>query len=83
MSRRKAVFVHGCFWHRHNGCPKTTLPGTRTAFWQEKFANNVARDQRNIRHLTDLGWDAIVIWECETADLEALRPRLVMFLDGG
>ena len=78
--RRKAIFVHGCFWHRHEGCPRTTTPGTRTAFWQEKFERNVSRDRTNLTELSELGWKALVVWECETTDVEALTPRLVGFL---
>ena len=57
-------FVHGCFWHRHAGCPYTTSPATRAHFWQSKFADNVERDERNRRDLLDAGWRVAVIWEC-------------------
>ena len=80
--RQKVIFVHGCFWHRHEGCPRTTTPRTRTSFWENKFTTNVVRDRRNMSGLAEIGWDAMVVWECETADLEALAPRLVRFLDG-
>ncbi|MBO9445732.1 very short patch repair endonuclease [Ruegeria sp. R14_0] len=60
-----AVFVHGCFWHRHQGCPKATTPGTREEFWQEKFAKNIARDRRNLNQLQEAGWRVLVVWECE------------------
>lgn len=66
---RTAMFVHGCFWHRHDGCRKTTTPKTRVDFWAEKFARNQQRDELNIAKLRDLGWRVVVIWECET-----LRP---------
>ena len=79
--RRKAIFVHGCFWHRHEGCRRTTTPKTRTSFWTEKFEKNVERDRGNLQDLGELGWQAIVVWECETADLSALRPRLTRFLE--
>ena len=80
--RKKVIFVHGCFWHRHAGCSRTTTPKTRTSFWENKFTANVVRDRRNLSGLAEVGWDAIVVWECETADLEALASRLVRFLDG-
>ena len=64
---RAAVFVHGCFWHRHPGCPKATTPATRTDFWQNKFAENTARDRRNIDQLQEAGWRVLVVWECELA----------------
>lgn len=80
-SRRKAIFVHGCFWHRHEGCSKTTVPKTRTAFWQQKFEKNIARDRQNMADLVDRDWEPIVVWECETADMDALVRRLVWFVD--
>ena len=80
--RRKAIFVHGCFWHRHDGCRRTTTPKTRTSFWTAKFEGNIARDRMNLSDLGKLGWKAIVVWECETTDLDGLALRLVRFLDG-
>ena len=76
------IFVHGCFWHRHDGCARATTPKTRTSFWEEKFRKNVIRDRRNITGLVEAGWETMVVWECETRDLERLAPRLVRFLDG-
>ncbi len=80
--RRKAIFVHGCFWHRHDGCPRTTTPKTRTAFWTDKFDRNVVRDRANMMDLDALGWETMIVWECETTDIEALGPRLTQFIDG-
>lgn len=79
-SRKKVIFVHGCFWHRHDGCKRTTTPKTRTSFWENKFQQNVVRDRENLESLSDLEWEAMVVWECETDDLEELTPRLVAFL---
>ena len=62
---RTAIFVHGCFWHRHKGCPVATMPKSRQAFWLAKFEANVARDKRNQRDLKKTGWKVIVLWECE------------------
>lgn len=59
------VFVHGCYWHRHRGCPKATNPRTRVEFWQEKFAGTVERDRKKARQLQDMGWRVITVWECE------------------
>jgi DNA mismatch endonuclease (patch repair protein) len=73
---RLAVFVHGCFWHRHPGCKRASTPGTRTEFWQAKFNANVERDARLIRALHELGWRSLVIWECEIRDSEFVRRRL-------
>jgi DNA mismatch endonuclease (patch repair protein) len=63
---RLAVFVHGCFWHRHPGCSNCTSPKTRPEFWSAKFRATVARDARAIAALRELGWRTLVIWECET-----------------
>ncbi len=62
--RRIALFVHGCFWHRH-GCKATTTPKTHTEFWTEKFEANCARDQRNLKALFAAGWQPIALWECD------------------
>jgi DNA mismatch endonuclease (patch repair protein) len=62
---RTAIFVHGCFWHRHAGCSNATIPATHTETWQEKFEGNVARDRANEARLADIGWRVIVVWECE------------------
>ena len=59
------IFVHGCFWHRHEGCKDATTPKTRTEFWLEKFDKNVKNDQIKQEKLRELGWKVIVIWECE------------------
>ena len=67
------IFVHGCFWHRHPGCPKTTTPSTHQAFWQAKFKANVERDKRKVAELADLGWRAITIWECEATAVRLAR----------
>ena len=60
-----AIFVHGCFWHRHAGCKDATTPKTRTEFWLEKFDKNVKNDRIKQEKLRELGWKVIVIWECE------------------
>jgi len=60
---KKAVFVNGCFWHRHN-CRYATTPKTNTEFWLKKFAKNVERDDKNYTMLKDMGWDIIIVWEC-------------------
>jgi DNA mismatch endonuclease Vsr len=70
------IFVHGCFWHRHD-CVFATTPKTRTEFWQAKFQGNIKRDQRNRRALIELGWRVLEVWECELNDEQRLRRRLV------
>ena len=62
---KTAVFVHGCFWHRHEGCKDATTPKTRTDFWNEKFRKNVENDQLHTQQLTEMGWKVLVLWECE------------------
>lgn len=73
---RTAIFVHGCFWHRHSGCRLTTTPKTRVEFWQDKFDKNVARDAAKQAALVEAGWRVLTIWECETRDQEGLSARL-------
>ncbi len=65
---KTAVFIHGCFWHRHQGCKLASLPKSRKEFWQGKFEKNVERDQRNRECLADRGWCQIVVWECSVRD---------------
>ncbi len=74
---RTLVFVHGCFWHRHPGCSRTTTPKTRADFWARKFEQNEERDQRQQRQLREMGWSVMVVWECELRDLPSLTARLV------
>lgn len=73
---RTVVFVHGCFWHRHSGCPYAYAPRSRTEFWSQKFADNVARDRRATAELRALGWQVLVAWECELRDTRKLSRRL-------
>jgi DNA mismatch endonuclease, patch repair protein len=79
-SRRKVVFVHGCFWHRHRSCRYASSPTTRKEFWEAKFAANVARDRRTLRSLRRMGWGAITVWQCELKKPERLMRRLNEFL---
>lgn len=66
LARYKTViFVHGCFWHRHDGCKDATLPKTRTDFWQKKFDKNVSNDSKTVESLKELGWNVIVLWQCQ------------------
>jgi DNA mismatch endonuclease, patch repair protein len=81
-SRHWAVFVHGCFWHRHEGCKRTTTPSRNREFWTTKFDANVQRDARAIAALEERNYDVLVIWECETEKPEILRPKLETFFSG-
>jgi DNA mismatch endonuclease (patch repair protein) len=78
--RRKVIFVHGCFWHRHHGCTRATTPKTRWKFWTEKFKANVARDAKVQSQLSELGWDVMVVWECEIRNGERLMEQIEIFL---
>jgi DNA mismatch endonuclease (patch repair protein) len=78
-SRRKAIFVHGCFWHGHK-CKRGTMPKTRTEFWRAKIAGNSKRDSKDLLRLKAVGWRSLVIWECETKQPEKLARRLRQFL---
>lgn len=81
---RTAIFVHGCFWHRHPGCRNATMPSTRREFWQEKFNGNVTRDARSRAVLEEAGWTVMTVWECELkADAESVVRRLADELRGG
>ena len=78
---RKVIFVHGCFWHRHRRCRPIKIPENNTVFWARKFSENVVRDKRNQRQLRRLGWQVLVVWECETKDTAALTSKLKRFLE--
>ena len=73
-----AVFVHGCFWHRHIGCPLTTSPKSNLEFWQQKFDGNVRRDRRNTELLEAAGWRVICVWECELRYPSKLAERIAI-----
>lgn len=73
---RVALFVHGCFWHRHPGCKKTTTPKSKVAYWKEKFKKNIERDKQAVLDLQALGWSVATIWECETKVEEVTIGRL-------
>ena len=77
---RCVIFVHGCFWHRHEGCRRATTPSTRQGFWQDKFRRNVERDAKAIEALRADGWRVMVVWECETKNDGTLADVLRTFL---
>ena len=80
---RAIIFVHGCFWHRHEGCPLARLPKSRRDFWTTKLEGNRERDARKVAELENAGWRVFVVWECELKNLDTLAQRLRRFLDGG
>ena len=77
---KRALFVHGCFWHSHAGCKWATVPKSRTEYWDAKLAANRARDRRVEHALADQGWHVGVIWECDTRNQDTLYLRLRTFL---
>jgi DNA mismatch endonuclease (patch repair protein) len=78
---RLTIFVHGCFWHRHAGCPRAALPKVRRDFWDAKLRRNVARDARTVADLESLGWAVITVWSCEASRTTSLVARLAEKLD--
>ncbi len=79
---RAVIFVHGCFWHGHEGCPRATIPETRREFWLKKIASAKARDTKAETALTAAGWRVLTLWQCELKDLATLEDRLRAFLGG-
>ncbi|ANB17236.1 Putative patch repair protein [Dokdonella koreensis DS-123] len=79
--RHFAIFVHGCFWHRHANCARATTPSSNREFWSNKFKANARRDRRVVRALRRLGFKVMVIWECRTRDPVALTGRIRRFFD--
>lgn len=80
-SRRKVIFVHGCFWHRHNCRYGRVMPATRRKFWKSKLEGNRERDGKNRRLLRKEGWEVLVVWECQTRKTEWLLDRICAFLE--
>lgn len=80
LSRRRIVFVQGCFWHQHKGCADGRIPKSHVPYWGQKLQRNVERDRRNISKLRRGGWSVMLVWECDIANADTLRKRLVRFL---
>ena len=82
-AHRKVIFVHGCYWHRHNDptCKLARLPKSRLDFWLPKLERNRARDRENQERLATLGWDVLVVWECGMKDRTKLESTLRAFMD--
>jgi DNA mismatch endonuclease, patch repair protein len=75
------ILVHGCFWHRHRGCAATTTPKDNAELWAAKFRRNVERDRTTVRALRALGWQVLIVWECQTRDAPSLRQKLKCYLE--
>ena len=80
-SRRKVVFVNGCFWHYHRDCERVRIPATNQDYWEAKLARNRDRDERNLVLLEESGWSVMTTWECQLRDMESATARLVEFLE--
>jgi DNA mismatch endonuclease (patch repair protein) len=78
-SRKKVIFMHGCFWHQH-GCSRSTTPKSNTDYWQPKLERNKNRDELTLQALKDLNWKTMVIWECEITKKGSLKKRIRNFL---
>jgi DNA mismatch endonuclease (patch repair protein) len=76
----KVIFVHGCFWHGHNRCPRSKRPTTNKSFWNKKLDGNIKRDRRFRRSLVLKGWGILVVWQCEKSDPDRLLRKLERFL---
>ena len=78
IGRKKAIFVHGCFWHVHTGCAISHIP--ESDFWQQKLKRNQERDAAAIVNLRSNGWQSLIIWECELKELELVSQKITLFL---
>lgn len=73
---KTVIMVNGCFWHMHEGCSRSNMPKSNSAYWSDKLRKNVERDKGTQLALTELGWRVIIVWECEIKDLDKLKDRL-------
>lgn len=78
--RKKIILIHGCFWHQHTACKSGHIPKTNQEYWIPKLERNVQRDKKVLAELTEMGWEVLVIWECEIKDEDSLLSRLNCFL---
>ncbi|WP_080311441.1 very short patch repair endonuclease [Burkholderia pseudomallei] len=81
-SRRKVIFIHGCFWHQHSGCREGRPPRSNTDYWLPKLRRNQERDRVALEQLAVSGWETLIIWECETKDSSAVATKIRRFLQG-
>jgi DNA mismatch endonuclease (patch repair protein) len=79
-SQKRVIFVHGCFWHQHEGCRNSRIPKSRVTYWKPKFARNKQRDRDNKKLLESRGWRTLEVWECETRSNKELATRIKKFL---
>ena len=81
LRHKKAIFVHGCFWHGHKGCKRSKRPSTNKAFWNRKIDGNIKRDTNNLQVLKKQEWNTLVIWQCQIKSPERLKNRIYKFLE--
>ena len=79
---KTVIEVRGCYWHRHQECKDATCPKTNTEFWKKKFSETVNRDIKNIELLKSIGWETLIIWECETKKIDQLAEMLIRQFEG-
>ena len=79
-SRKKVIFIHGCFWHQH-GCRQYRQPRTRRNFWEAKLAKNKTRDAATRKRLRKMGWKLLTVWECQISDVSKLKAKITCFLE--
>ena len=80
VSRRKALFVNGCFWHAHEGCARARVPESNRDFWSRKLERNRVRDIKSLQSLDELGWSVLTVWECELRDFDSALAKVLLFL---
>jgi DNA mismatch endonuclease (patch repair protein) len=79
-SRKKVIFIHGCFWHQHADCREGRVPSSRQSYWMAKLARNKERDRERLHTLTGMGWKVLVLWECQLVNRAALERKISVFL---
>jgi DNA mismatch endonuclease, patch repair protein len=78
---KTVIFVHGCFWHRHEDCQYSYIPKSHVKFWEEKFKSNMTRDNKIQSELKALGWKIFIIWECELSNQKSVLNRIILHLN--
>jgi DNA mismatch endonuclease (patch repair protein) len=78
---KKVIFVHGCFWHGHEACPRSKRPSTNAEFWNKKIDSNIVRDKKNIQSLENLGWKTLTLWTCEIKNQDLSKHKLISFME--
>jgi DNA mismatch endonuclease (patch repair protein) len=81
-SRKKVIFIHGCFWHQHENCRQYRMPRSKLDFWLPKLEGNKKRDAVNLQKLCETGWHSLIVWECQIKDEKEIAKRIIDFLEG-